>query len=189
MNIYLVRHTAYLNPDNIYAFHLPVYLSPEGRDHAKRIGEWFHKNSSFGPPIYTSPIVRAVQTAEIIAFFIDSFVTIDLKLTESVSKLQGEKQPETGALEYEYNYETRESVDSVRKRVAESFDDHKNQNQDCILVSHGDPLTLLLYHLYNEESPDDFYKRTEKVEYVARGEIVKVKVEENNKYTIENIRV
>src|SRR3990167_6732742 len=107
MHIYLVRHTLYHNPENIYAFHLPLYLSPEGRKHAGRVGDWFKNNVFPAIPIYTSPIVRTVQTAEIIASFTKSFVTVDNNLIESSSRLQGEKKPKKNALEYEYNYETR----------------------------------------------------------------------------------
>src|SRR3989344_4403861 len=82
MHIYLVRHTLYHNPENIYAFHLPLYLSPEGRKHAGRVGDWFKNNVSSAIPIYTSPIVRTVQTAEIIASINNFQVQTDERLID-----------------------------------------------------------------------------------------------------------
>jgi hypothetical protein len=41
MHISLVKHAKYHNPENIFPFHLPVYLSVEGQKHAQRVAEWF----------------------------------------------------------------------------------------------------------------------------------------------------
>ena len=85
MHIYLVRHTKYHNPENIFPFHLPVNLSVEGREHARRIADWFTNKKLIKLPIFTSPVVRCVQTAEIIAGQTDSFVSADERLVETYS--------------------------------------------------------------------------------------------------------
>ena len=82
MTIYLVRHGNYLNPQNIYPFLLPVVLSPEGIEQIDRVGQWFKDQSALELPIYTSPVKRCVQTAEIISHAIDSSITVDDRLIE-----------------------------------------------------------------------------------------------------------
>ncbi len=179
MNIYLVRHTEYYNPTNIFPFHLPVYLSEEGRAHAKRIGKWFKENN-ITLPIYTSPIMRTVQTSEIIASFTDSFVTSDPRLRETESidllgKPRGEKYWEIEPCD-----ETREKIEEVQKRIVEIFNEKKDNNEECILISHGDPLTALYYYLLNKPlMPFLWYPDNEK-NCIQRGEIVKITIDNDS---------
>ena len=83
MYIYLVRHLEYENPEGIYPFYLPLNLSTKGRNDADKIANWFVKGKLLGLNIYTSPIVRCVQTANIIAEKTNSSVAIDQRLIES----------------------------------------------------------------------------------------------------------
>lgn len=177
MTIYLVRHTQYHNPENIFPFHLPVYLSVEGREHAKRIGKWFDEHQLHDLPMFSSPIVRCVQTAEIIASQINSFVSVDNRLEETYSPgIQGLRMPEKDDWKVIYEDPTRETVQSVTSRAVSIFKEKVAQGQDCILVSHGDPLTILYYYLLDEPLPKDMWK-PENVEFVIdRGEIVKVEL-------------
>ena len=175
MNIYLVRHTTYSNPENIYAFHLPMYLSVEGREHAVKIGEWFKNNTLLHIPIYTSPIIRCVQTAEIIAAQLKSFVAVDTDLIESYCPvLQGKIKPSENAGKMEEDEPSRESKASLFTRIVRSFQDKINKKEDCILVSHGDPLTVLYYHLINKELPRYFWDEEESTKVFRKGEIMHV---------------
>lgn len=186
MVLYFVRHTPYHNPNNIFAFHLPMYLSEEGREQAHRIGEWFTKNNN-NLPIYTSPIVRCVQTAEIIAAHTNSFVTPDERLTETrLPNLQGTKQPEDKPWVKEEEDSTRESREDILKRVLNIYTELVSDGKDCILVSHGDAITILYYHLNKKEFPEYLWGPENSKNVIHRGEIVKIEITPD-KLTTERI--
>lgn len=182
MTIYLVRHTQYHNPDNIFPFHLPVYLSEEGRAHAGRIAQWFATHALMKLPVISSPMVRCVQTAEIIAAQTQSFVSIDERLAETASPgIQGKVQPSENAWQAEQLDPHRETQASVRERANALFEERKQIGEDCILVSHGDPLTLLYFHLQGEQVPEDLWNPIHDEKVVHRGEIVKIEIKHETK--------
>ena len=63
MKIYLLRHCEYVNPNNIMPGRLPVELSEEGLNQAKRLRKYF-MDKDIGM-IYSSAVRRCKQTAEI----------------------------------------------------------------------------------------------------------------------------
>ena len=180
MIIYLVRHTKYHNPDNIYPFHLPLNLSSEGRKHASLIAEWFKKNSPPELPIFSSPIARCVQTSEIIASKTKSIISIDDRLSESYCPgLQGKKQPKKNAWKLEEDEPTREPKESVLKRALSIFNEKVKGGKDCIFVSHGDPTTVLYYHLRNKALPRYPWDPANSKEVVNKGSTIKVRIKDN----------
>jgi len=175
MKIFLVRHAAYHNPDTIYPFHLPVPLSEDGRKHAQRVGEWFQSQKIFKLPIFTSPIQRAVETAEAISEKTQSDIQKDDRLIETYSEgLQGKKQSEDW--KFEFDDPTRESKESVLKRVLNIYNEKIEEGEDCIFVSHGDPLTLLWYFLVKKEMPHYVWDPAN-IDVIKRGEIVEIDIE------------
>lgn len=190
MNIYLVRHTHYSNPKNIYAFRLPLSLSQEGEQHAQRIGQWFVENKLQKLPIYTSPITRCVQTAEIIAAHTGSAIETDERLTEvSEPSLQGKPQPAKMPWKVEEDDESRESRESILKRILEAYNERVAKGNDCILVSHGEPITMLYYYLNNKELPIYLWGPENNENIINRGEIVKIELENNRVHSISRIKV
>lgn len=178
MHIYLVRHTKYHNPENIFPFHLPVYLSVEGRAHAQRIAKWFEEKKITDVPIYSSPIVRCVQTAEIIAAKTQSFVMTDGRLVETFSpQAQGKVQPAQDPWKAELADPDRESQASIQDRAVDIFDEKVKLGEDVILVSHGDPLTILYFYLNNDALPEELWSPAYEDKVIERGEIVDVEVE------------
>jgi len=191
MTIYLVRHTTYLNPDHVYAFKLPFELSGEGIDHAGRVGEWFKGNSLLGLIIYSSPIKRTVQTAEIIANKIGSKIVIEDRLIEvACPNLEGKKQPEDEDETWrkEAIDSSREPSEDVQKRVVSFFQEKMNEKEDCIFVSHGDPLTALYYFLIKKPLVPCLFDDEHIDIYIKRGEIVKVEINED-KFQIKRINM
>ena len=177
MTIYLVRHTQYHNPENIFPFHLPVYLSVDGREHAKKVASWFVNRQLDKLPIFTSPIARCVQTAEIISAKTNSFVSTDSRLIETYSPgIQGTNKPEKDDWKVENDDPSRESLESTTKRIVSIFEEKVAEGQDCILVSHGDPLTILYYHLLEEALPKDMWKPENHELVISRGEIVEIEI-------------
>lgn len=185
MHIYLVRHTKYHNPENIFPFHLPVYLSAEGRAHAQRIASWFKAKNLTNLPIFTSPIVRCVQTSEIIAPATHSFVACDDRLIETHSPgVQGTVQPKEDAWKVEEEDPHRESRDSVRERARSIFDEKVQQGLECILVTHGDPITILYYDLLGKKLPKNLWSPENAAKVIDRGEIVDVEVHTDGSMTL-----
>ncbi len=193
MRIYLVRHGEYSNPDNIFPFHLPVTLSEEGREHIKRVGSWFQRKDVRKIPIYTSPILRTRETAEIIASFTNSSIENDDRLIESYSpNLQGKRQPgkegDNAAWQMQCSDQSRESSESVQKRMIECFNEKAREGKDCVLVSHGDPLTALYYHLIQKALVSCLFDDEHIDIYIKRGEIVSVQIDGDD-YQTERITV
>lgn len=190
MYLYLVRHLEYENPSKIYAFHLPLYLSVKGRRNADQIASWFVNKRLLGLNIYTSPIVRCVQTAEIIAAQTGSFVASDSRLIESsCSNLQGKEKNITNPWKVEEDDSTREVKDSVRERVISIYHEMVTQNNDCIFISHGDPLTVLYYWLQNRNLPKYLWDPVISQQVVQRGDIVIIKIENRSVSFIDKINV
>ena len=184
MKIFLVRHTAYSNPDNIFPFRLPLALSKEGSEHASRIGQWFKNNSLFKLPIYTSPIKRSSQTADIIAKIIDSKVSYDERLTEAFCpNLQGKKAPddEEETWKMQCMDSSRESSESLQKRALECFQEKVKEDKNCILISHGDPLAALLYYVIEKPLTRCFFDDDHYKLYIKRGEVVQIEIKNEYK--------
>ncbi len=188
MHIYLVRHAEYDNPENIFAFYLPMTLSTEGRVRARNLASWFEKKNIENIPIYTSPIVRCVQTAEIIASKTKSYVQVDERLTEVFCpNLQGMKQPLEGAWKVDEDDQSREKRSLVKERILSIYNEKIMENKDCILVSHGETLTLLYYLLQNKEFPQHFWSPENEGNVVKRGDVVALEVVNNTLVSLEKI--
>ncbi len=86
--VHLVRHAEVFNPDNIWYGRLEDFvLSERGLRQAQVLGDHFAGHDIKG--VYSSPLVRAVQSAEPIAERHGLAVKIDEDLIESETKLQG----------------------------------------------------------------------------------------------------
>lgn len=86
--IHLVRHAEVENPENIWYGRLEGYvLSERGLRQTKVLAEHF-ADHDIGA-IYSSPLTRAIQTAEAIALPHGLDVQVDEDILESEAKLQG----------------------------------------------------------------------------------------------------
>ena len=66
VEVFLIRHAAAV--DETLELRDPYrYLTPEGRDQAKGLGDRLRWHDCSPSHIWTSPLVRAVQTAELVA--------------------------------------------------------------------------------------------------------------------------
>ena len=192
MKIYLVRHGVYFDPENKYPFHLPFTLSPEGIKQIEAVADWFRSHSVFKIPIYSSPIKRTMQSAEIIASVVESPIIVEERLIEvSCPELQGTVRPgkegSDEVCEWEISNPTRESGESIQRRTVEFFLEKVKEGEDCILVSHGDPLTSLYYYLTNRPLVRCLFDKEHGEIYIKRGELVEVLIE-NNTYSVNRIK-
>lgn len=190
MHIYLVRHTKYHNPEKIFPFHLPVYLSKDGRAHARRVAEWFADKKLFNLPIFSSPIVRCVQTSEILAAKTQSYVACDSRLIETSSpNIQGAPRPDHEPWRVEESDPDRESRTAVLERMIAIYQEKLSEKTDCILVSHGEPLTLLYYHLLGRDLPNDLWNPANVDQVIDRGEIVDIEIDRDQSMTPRRYKV
>lgn len=175
MNLYLVRHTEYENPQKIYPFYLPIFLSAEGRQKAAKIGKLLVRENLHHRPIYTSPIARCVQSAEIIAQQTDSFVKTDTKLIEvSCPNLEGKVMHKIDRWKIEQDDPSREPKNQVIARMMDIINEMVDTNKDCILVSHGEPLSFAYWHLTGQKFPRYPWHPKNKDRVILKGEVVKL---------------
>jgi broad specificity phosphatase PhoE len=150
--LYLVRHCDVRNPDGVLYGHLPNFpLSDKGVQQAHALGRYFAKTTV--RQIYSSPLERARQTAEIIASYLDSVpitYTEDLVETRFGLYLQGippKQVPWRRPLWFIHmawpgllrNDETVAGLAArLRRPLMRLLADHPGDGGIC--VSHGDPI-------------------------------------------------
>ena len=150
--LHLVRHCDVRNPDGVLYGHLPDFpLSEKGVQQAHALGRYFAGKSI--PQIYSSPLERARQTAEIIASYLDSVpitYSDDLIETRFGLYLQGippKQVPWRRPLWFIHmvwpgllpNDESVAGLAArVRRPLMQLLADHPGQGGIC--VSHGDPI-------------------------------------------------
>lgn len=179
---YLVRHAQYANPLNILVGRLPVELSDEGVNEAKKLAIYFKDKQI--DKIYSSPVLRCKQTSEIISSKkID--IEHDLRIAETFSAFQGYWKMDW---DYFFNHSEEmggESPQDISSRVTNFWNEVKNtSDKNVIICSHGDPLYLLYAKLAGTPLPTirEMYQIPED-EYQPKASIRTITVE-NNKISI-----
>jgi broad specificity phosphatase PhoE len=146
--ISLVRHGLVENPDEVYYGRLPGFkLADEGRAQAAAAGRYLAWESV--AVVYHSPMLRAVQTAEVLCAQLDEptpLVECDL-LNEIHSPYDGQTAEEMERRDWDFYSEidsSYEQPDEILARVL-SFFEHvreKHPRQHVVGVSHGDPIAF-----------------------------------------------
>ena len=155
----LVRHgESELNMENIFFGHLDPKLTKKGEDQAQRtkkiLSDIDYKK------IYSSPLKRAVETAEII-----NIKKYDLNLVEELKELnfgilEGltyeeilKKHPEA-AVEWKenwqtYNYQTGESVEQLQERSVNFIESLDFSGENIVAVCHWGVINCILSHYFS----------------------------------------
>jgi broad specificity phosphatase PhoE len=182
--IYLVRHAEVYNPRCIIYGRLPGFrLSERGRFQAERLRDWFEtQNISL---IYTSPLLRAEETAEIISggkipIEINGNINeVDYKKWEG---LRADERPLSEVEEYVIDpagTNLGEKLFEVEKRMRKVIDSilAKYPGENIIMVSHADPIlvTLMSY----EKKPLSEINRHE----LKNASITSIQFDENGNFT------
>lgn len=161
-NCILLRHGEVNNPKNVfYGRTLDLPLNKNGRIQIKSIARKIAALPFKVTSIYCSPLLRAIQSADIISKQLGGFpvVTvkdlIDVDIPAHVGKpisIRKELHAK-GEDEYEGVWvdQGNEKRDKIGERVLKVFNQIKDKNRDCtpLIVGHGDPLTFLLFLLEN----------------------------------------
>lgn len=148
--IYFLRHGEVHNPKRILYGRLPRFpLSQEGREIIKRTSQFFKNKNIYH--IYTSPMLRARQTAGIIGkalkvnpkiskFLIETDdifagVPLDVFKTKIQPKLYDEEFIRIG----------QESIKSQAERMHKFLKivKKRHKEENIIVVSHGDPIVIV----------------------------------------------
>ncbi len=149
--IYLVRHGEYENPEYVFPTSTSGFpLSGNGRSQVMALIPYFT-----GKPIvslYSSPILRARQTAEILANALSLPVVPDDRLMEVKTTLEGVSMKlfddTKGELSYlpKYTAKGAETMETLSDRVWSALEDFRTRHEgkEVVVVSHGDPIRFSL---------------------------------------------
>jgi len=170
--VYLLRHAEYESPNYIVPFRLPGFpLSNEGKLAAEKLAGEFSKTNI--ATIYSSPLTRTRETAEIIAKKLGKEVQFDDRLLEVRSSAQGKTEEFLHSMNGWHIYDSDwykslngERPEEILARM-ESFMQEKvaaNVGKEIIVVSHGDPIMFYLSHYYNKPVTD--------IPYVQMGQFL-----------------
>lgn len=181
--VYLIRHGELEYPRNNLGQRLlygpDVPLSDKGRRQIQELSERFvHKGRKL-EKIYTSPFRRAVETAEIFASRLQLSDPVrilefqDISPGSMVGKLlddviQGRLQ------EYgETHFEVLERMMKGLQQVVE-----KEKERSIAIVSHGDSIRVLLFHLMYPKDPLPSIDELIKTDYLDKGEAWRLLVDD-----------
>lgn len=145
--IYLVRHGEYANPEYVFPGRLPGFpLTPNGRKQVEALTPYFRTKPIAA--LYSSPLLRTRETAEILGQAVDLPVRFDDRLLEVVTKAEGVPMSlfdkTNGELSYtpEYRQKGAESIGELADRVAGCIEEtrQKYEGKEVLMVTHGDPM-------------------------------------------------
>jgi|SRR3989344_6637064 len=182
--IYFVRHGDYKNPDNIVPWRLPHFpLSDKGKKDINKDAEYFkNKNIEI---IYSSPVLRAKQSAEILGKKLNKKIIISSLISEVYTPLQNkhisyEEFNKKKTYPFLDNFHIKNKgesinniflrVDKLIKRILKNY-----PNKNVICVSHGDP--IMIYVLRKKGTIVDGSLETfEKNNYIQKAGIIKLEI-------------
>ena len=163
MTIHLVRHGNVENPKGVIYGRLPGYhLSERGRRQAEAAA--VRLDQVRADRVWSSPMERARETAEIIAARHAASVRIDDRFTESLSTLEGASgsllrllmsPSRWWALRNPLRPSWGESFTDIRKRMLGGIADavEEASGQDVVIVSHQTPVVVARLALARRSTP------------------------------------
>ncbi len=181
-----MRHGEVHNPSQVVYGRLTGFrLSENGIKQVEKSALFFTKIKI--DKIYSSPLLRARQSALIIADRVASKVQISRLLTEvklvhqgiSLEKYHRELQP--FIYDDKYQKEGQESIDDIAKRMMKfvSAIVAKHKDMTIFAVSHGDPIMILKTHILGRK----FTWHYKKNNYLSTSRWLKLEIIDG-KYTI-----
>lgn len=182
--IYFVRHGEYINPDNIVPWRLPHFpLSEEGIKNINKDANYFiDKNIEV---IYSSPVLRAKQSAKILSKRLNKKIIISSLISEVYTPLQSRRisykqffKKRTYPYLDEFHLKNKgENFTDIFKRinrlVLEMLKKHHDKN--VILVSHGDP--IMIYVLTKKNHKIIYDDLIDGKNYIPKAGIFELKFE------------
>jgi broad specificity phosphatase PhoE len=188
--IYLVRHGEVHNPELIYYGRLPNFgLSEGGKLEIAQTSE-FLKTKKINT-LYSSPLLRARQTAEIIKDKISlKEIHYSNQLLEVRTSYQGKLFADLDPFQSEVYLKPLspddETVAALAARMLNAVltIQKKHPGQHIALVSHGDPLMSLAALIQKWELSFPSIRRGS---YIKHGEVRRVTIDDQKHMTIESV--
>lgn len=175
-SIYLLRHCEYNNPLNILPGRLPVELSPEGKNNAVRLAEYF-ADKNIGR-IYSSAVERCKETSAIIS---DQKIPIvyDKRILETLSAYQGywgKNMHEVGYHFFSHRDELGgENLEDIKIRMTDFWNEiTAGLRENIIICSHGDPLQVLFSYINNQPIVAGNAKEENIPGWMEKGEFIEI---------------
>lgn len=168
------------------AFRLSGFpLSADGKRKAKAISNYF-KNKKI-VAIYSSPILRTKQTAEIIASELNLKVSIAPLLIETKTPFQGMsfkkffKRRKDIYFDEEHIKGGGESIEEINARMSTFIKRilEKHPNSEVIAVSHGDP--IMIYTATLIEGEEGIKGMLHRKDYIPTGGILELVFDKDKK--------
>lgn len=157
----LIRHglTAW-NKTGQFQGHTNIPLSEEGKAQAKTLAKYLEKASNSVDKVYSSPLIRALETAEIV--FPEATIVQDDRLKEvHFGLFEGSTQSQNEAHEswdwwYQDTFKRKapqgESYEDLRLRVISWLEDLPKLER-IVAVAHSGTIQMLLSHILGIEHP------------------------------------
>lgn len=192
--MYFLRHGEIDNPQQVfYGRSLNLPLNIEGERQARSIAEVLKATTPSVDRIYTSPLVRAVSTAETIkAKYPSATLTVEDDFTDVFipvlvntpiarrSEIHERDEDEYSGTYAEQGNESREEIVERMMRAFRKI--HKeNSGKTVVIVSHGDPLRFLLFRLQNREAALPLIEELISSYYPDKGEGFRLLIDEQER--------
>ncbi len=149
--VYLVRHGEYENPDYLFPGRLQGFpLSETGKKQAEKLATYFQtKHVAY---LYSSPLQRTKETADIIGNALHIPVKLDDRLQEVKTLLDGESMlmfdDTDGGISYtpELHAKGAESIEDLARRMRGCIEEIRNRHKGktLVIVTHGDPMRYVV---------------------------------------------
>ncbi len=182
--IYLIRHGEVKNPDAILYGRLPHFgLSENGRKEVAQSAEFLADKHI--DAIYSGPLERAKQTAEIIQKKLGiPEIYFNDQLTEVKTSYEGKKFKTLDKLQSEIYLKPLDASDETLEDIAQRMIIflhgviNKNPGNHVVIVSHGDPIMALKAKIKHKTKPLEFMSfKTD--DYIQHAEVYEVTSEDN----------
>ncbi|OGM98394.1 MAG: hypothetical protein A2735_02565 [Candidatus Yanofskybacteria bacterium RIFCSPHIGHO2_01_FULL_41_21] len=190
-SVFLVRHGEVENPRGVMYGRLPGFeLSRDGQRNVKGLAERIRSSGIVFTKAYSSPLERAFQTAEILGEVLGCEVELTPEIIEiDVSFLTGKTKLELAKIIIPHGFDIYgryytekgvESAPNVMKRMRNFVDEKLKSTQgNFAIVSHGDPLILLLWtYLYRDKRIPSTLNLANNVDYIKKGKAIAIYFDE-----------
>ena len=179
-DVFLLRHGSYQNKNNIIPFRLPKFpLDVIGIKQAESTAEFLTDKKI--KVIFSSPMLRCRQTAQIIAKKLHLVAKISALINETRSPYQGmnlnkySSKQKPGFLHSYHLQNKGETYSQIytrgHKLIKFLLQQHPDKN--ALLVTHGDTIMSLIYYLIDHRTEVDFSYCAIRT-YIPKGGLAKV---------------